>query len=862
MAQPRKTNWLATAALLLPTALCPTGPAARAQETPALPASQVGLTDRYGDPLPPGAVARLGTTRLRRRKCADNVSLSPDGRLLASTCAWDTLAGSAALFLWDRHTGRLLRQLGSYEPYHGHPFHCYVFAPEGKTILSGDGEGRCLHLWDVATGKELLRWKGSGTGLWAMAISPRGTTLACAEGMGIIRLWDMTARGAPRTIAASGGGQLTHLAFTADGKHLAAVSDRDEVRLLELADGKILRRFTIDNPGRLALAPDGRTVATASAEGLRLWDVATGKARVLTDEAGQKLFELCFCADGKTLLALESWGEMLHLWDVASAHGRRVRLLGAGGKMLEPAGLSPDGKVLVVHDYDTDGVLRLWDVDTGRPLLDHPGHTRPPGQLAFSPDGRVLTSHAPGDAVIRWDVAGARPLNRMEAPAEDLSSNYAFMRLSADGRWAALNEWTHVRLYDTRSGEMVRNIRWTPGKTADLAFSRAGDRLAVAVGDGMVRIWEVPSGRPVRVIDTNKRGPAVSWVRFTPDGRALATGNGTMRQPWSWPVEPTEGPLCVHLWGAVTGEHLGVMKAESQRWAETAFNADWQCCFSPDGRSLFVSNDGHLLVWDVANRREAEPLPPDDEAGNQALVSGPVAVSPDGRLLARLYNNGKLRLWEVASGRRVCQLDGEYSSIVFGPDGRTLATGCQADASILLWELPALFRAGGTAPAPGPAPWQDLAGDVRRAYRAMGWLAADPGAVQLLGARLRPVPSPEVGQVPRLLHELDSPDFATRERAMQELEEIGEPARGQLEAACAGAASAEARRRAQMVLDKLHPRSAERLREVRAVQVLEYVGTPPARRLLQRLARGAPGARLTQEAKAALERLDARSSQP
>ena len=154
----------------------------------------------------------------------------------------------------------------------------------------------------------------------------------------------------------------------------------------------------------------------------------------------------------------------------------------------------------------------------------------------------------------------------------------------------------------------------------------------------------------------------------------------------------------------------------------------------------------------------------------------------------------------------------------------------------------------------------DLAGDdAARAYQAVGRLAGSPAeALPWLREHLQPVPPVAVDgkRLDRLLSELDSDDFAVRERATKEIGEYGEFARPAFERVLSGQPSAEVRSRIEMLAEKCAPaRSPERLRALRAVEVLENLGTPEAQRLLERLATGAPEAGLTQEAKASLERL-------
>ena len=133
---------------------------------------------------------------------------------------------------------------------------------------------------------------------------------------------------------------------------------------------------------------------------------------------------------------------------------------------------------------------------------------------------------------------------------------------------------------------------------------------------------------------------------------------------------------------------------------------------------------------------------------------------------------------------------------------------------------------------------------------------ARPGpAVALLRDHLRPIPAVREHTVQRLLRELDSGEFATREKAASDLNEIADRAEPLLRKALAKKPSAEAKRRIERALEAAGPGAPARLREMRAVEVLERVGTPEARKLLDQLAEGAEGAYLTREAKAAIARM-------
>jgi hypothetical protein len=165
----------------------------------------------------------------------------------------------------------------------------------------------------------------------------------------------------------------------------------------------------------------------------------------------------------------------------------------------------------------------------------------------------------------------------------------------------------------------------------------------------------------------------------------------------------------------------------------------------------------------------------------------------------------------------------------------------------------------GLSPKALAAAWDDLAGgDAAQAFRAIASLAKFPAqSVPFLKARLKPVAPADPRRVAQLLTDLASDQAAVHQKASEELEKLGDLARKPLEKALAAKEPAKVRERIEKVLAKLDKAtlSSELLRSWRAIEVLEHIGTPEARQVLQALAKGAPEHRLTEEAQASLERL-------
>jgi hypothetical protein len=334
----------------------------------------------------------------------------------------------------------------------------------------------------------------------------------------------------------------------------------------------------------------------------------------------------------------------------------------------------------------------------------------------------------------------------------------------------------------------------------------------------------------------------VRRVAFAPDGRTLAGA-----------ITPSAQETLVKLWDVGLGK-------ERRSWSVNYIPHDLR--FSPDGRYMALSGRGPAItLWDVAAGREYCRL-----VVPGARESGALAFSPDGRLLATASGDGVIRLWEVATARERGRFGGHRvgtATLVFAPDGRRLASG-GLDNTALIWDVT------GVADEPKPvrlsaaeaaALWDNLAGaDAVKAHRAVWRLTAAPAdALPLLARQLRPAGADEA-RVRRLIADLDGADFERRGKAARELERLGDVAEAALRQALRGAASAEVRRRLGELLAKLEGPAVvpETLRALRGVEVLDHVGTPEARRLLRELAKGAPSARLTREARESLGRLERR----
>lgn len=838
-------------------------------------AKQVARTDVYGDPLPPGALARLGTIRLRHDHNYGYLAtaLSPDGKTLAT-------GGSRSLRLWSLADGKLLWQVR--ENYH---YGMMKFSPNGKWLfMSGE------NLLDPATGRLLVRFTEK---TYPLAFSPDSRLLVVMGKDDTLRLLE-TATG--KFVGSLKGPEKAAFAgvFTADGRRFIGLSHDKRMYHWDVDDRKLLKSVDMPIPQwrTLQFSPDGRTLAVTpySTEPVRLWDIDTGKERCrLQGEFSSANYGLAFSPDGRTLATdrgRENTMEgLISLWDTAT--GRLRHRFPIPRRSMGHLEFAVDGRTLV--STSSGARVRLWDSVTGKPLFERPSHDSDVHWVSFSPDSQTLVS-ASWDGTVRvWETATGRHLRELTPHTK---GGYQAVVLPDGKRVISTGYDGRIVVQDLQTGKVLQSMVPDPeeGKSKNVSntpvFAVSADgRSAVSykrteAGTTLFHVWDIATGRALQSRTSTLNA---HQLVFSQDARTLAShvsvtipsigarggadADKRKKRDEKQGIEGTSATQ-VQLQDAATGRQLLALTMPDRSAYRAAFAPDGRTVMTVTSRDLGERNQQAYTfrLWELASGKERWSLTNPETVYNWYVQE--IAFVPDGRGFVAALGDNTIRLFDVASGKELLRRSGHEApvrSLAFAPNGRSLASG-HADGTILLWDL--TLERPQHAPAAKPTDeqlqswWTDLAAaDAQKAHAAIWKLAACPQqALPLLSAWLRPVDPLPTEKLQSLLSELDSNDFARRREAAERLADLGEQAEPALRTALESNPSAEQKRRIEWLLSApCIVKSPAKLRDLRAVETLEYIGSLAACKILKKLAVGDPFARLTKEAKASLDRLAKRA---
>ncbi len=621
--------------------------------------------DLYGDPLPEGAKARLGTSRMRILTYSAPL-ITPDGKTLYAQ-------SNAGLLKLDPATGA--QQGKAPGQFYGTP-----------AVISADGK-RAAHVnydrvtvWETETGKVLAKVERRLPSTdSAASLSTDGNVLAIG-GIGdrvkkdpvTVLVWDVATDKEVKKIAVPQN-EYSSVAIASDGKTLATWGSHFDpdakgppdpetnpnrfVTFWSVADGKQLAKFRVGGyaPGTVVFSPDSSLVAVGSGNGsIDLVDPKTGTSKHLLLGRTRMGRWVAFSPDGTTLAATADDGSVQR-WKVADGsrlstteppttnlYNARVRALSAENSAVRGAAITGDIKFAITSG--DDGATLKWELATGKPV----------GTVTLRQPNSGFGGYQPA-AIFPQDVTRA------------------LVRDSGGG----------LGVHDLATGTQQYVIPVAYEGASSAAFSADGAKVVVASSSddtkklpARVTVWDVAAAK--KVADRELPGFGTISASITPDGKHLITA---ARKP----AEKGNGEFVVTAWEVATGAKKGEFSEEA------GFSNPYVAAASDNKTAAVVTARGKLIAVDLATGKVNKTL--DLKNGQPGLT--PV-FSPDGKRLAVVCQadygaaqNAPVHVLDWASGDikySFASPGGTPGVAMFSPDGKWLITG-SPDTTATVWDV-------------------------------------------------------------------------------------------------------------------------------------------------------------------------------
>jgi WD40 repeat protein len=581
------------------------------------------------------------------------VEFAPDGTMLATT------GNDHEVRLWDLASGRLQRVLQGSDQ-----VRVPRFSPDGKRLIAVTW-GRPATVWEVASGTILFRLTNSSP-RYAAGFSPDGRIIATGDSDGRVRLFDA------QTGAFSGRSKpydspQIFLAFSPDGRSIAygggeferdAANPDTTVWLWDLTTDQVtvLGRHDV-NVTSLAFSPDGKWLASASFNDLKLWDVEQEReiSRLELPPGLLRVFAVAFSPDGRQLAAggLRGTTPWAQLFDLSS--GKPVRALDGHSYIVHSIAFSPDGSRVATGS--ADGTAKVWPHEGVPDVLTLEGHDAPVWAVACSGDGHRIATGGLDQAVRVWDSISGALLHTIKTgfPVVSIALNRQGNRVITPSSGATATVW------DVTNGTPLLRLTGHSQTVMAVALSPDGRHLATTSKDHTARLWDATTGAAVGQFSGHTNW--VLAVAFSPEGRRLLTGSADRT---------------ARVWDLVTGQTMFVLPDHEDTVLSVAF--------SPDGQQAATGadrGDCGLRLWDLRTGKVRWK-----QSGHRDGISS-LSFSPDGRRLATTSGGTEIHsptewdpavvIWDVETGHDVFRFDWVHTNMIrvvtFSPDGSHLVSG-------------------------------------------------------------------------------------------------------------------------------------------------------------------------------------------
>jgi WD40 repeat protein/energy-coupling factor transporter ATP-binding protein EcfA2 len=594
------------------------------------------------------------------------ISFNPNGKTIA-TANWDK-----TVKLWATD-GTLLKTFKG----HTDEVNAVTFSRDGKLIASG-GKDKTVNVWRVNDGALLKTFQGHSAAISGVSFSLDGEAVASASEDGTVKLWTIYEGKLIKTLQ-SHNGQVKSVSFSPDGKLIASGGWdnppwKGKIKLWSL-DGTLLNTFDVDTGvlRSINFSNDGKTIVASGDNGsVKLLQIADGK--LLKDIKAHDAWVMgaTISRDGQTIASV-SIDKTVKLWTV---DGRLLKVLPGHNDAVYGVAFSPNGKTLATASADK--TVRLWSVDGSSLInliqsLDGEQGSAHLG-VSFSPDGKTLASASwdatEGDWTVKlWSTSG-----KLLKTLVGYGNSITTVTFNRDGKYIASASWDgRVKVWTiegelltefTEHGKPVNGMTSHPDGTRaavnGVSFSPDSKILASVGYDRNIRLWHL-DGTPLRVIP-NAHSDQIYRVSFSPDGKTLATA--------SW-------DRTVKIW-SFEGKLLQTFTGHGN-WL-------YGLSFSPNGKLLASAGlDRTVRLWNIEDGKLLKSW-----IGHNDGIRD-VSFSPDGKRIASASLDKTVKLWSVDGTllKIITGHNGEVYGLSFSPDSQTIASASW-DGSIKLWKAETL----------------------------------------------------------------------------------------------------------------------------------------------------------------------------
>ncbi len=783
---------------------------------------------------------RLGSSRWRHGELVGAIAFSRDGKRLASANF-----GDGWFAIWDAENGKILHRIEL------KPVTALALSEDGTSLaaITRDLWGAAVWVWKEGTEKprELIRRTEDAR---TLLFHKRHLWLGERRG---ISCWDLDGGTMLVDYKLKTPTRVTALAYYDGARPMVAAATASGVLVItasgENIDDALIAKKEIATT--VAFAPDGKSVAVGTDDGaLYVWAIKDGILEKRLDFRPHRVgvTSITYSPDGKQLISVCRAGEC-YRWDavtgdkVSKVVAKGAPPVAADASFTPALALSPDGKRLAGRFGPTedkvDRRLHIWNTANGEDfsLAAATGHSSAVQKMAFQSDGSFVSLGETGELFV-WNTKFGEVIHRELIPKENVNKT----AISAEGRVAFFDEERDIKDVDLKTGKqspLYPMSRWVYGA----AFS-PDSNLLVTIYFGRLGLWSVKNKSVTEVDLSMKR---VSRLAFSGDGKRMLLAD-----------EET-----IQVLNISTPEKICQL---------TNVRSDGPIALSANGQLAAIwTTKGGLRFFDANNGQEFPTR------NVELAVAHDLAFAPDGHSLVVATDEG-VRFLDPITGRELFgHLDGGQGAVTclaINRDGTLLATG-GVDGTVLLWDVRRMLHLGLVAqdgrlpllPEQRDFLWTELAStDPAISFSASSALFdGGKGTVAFFRDRLLTHKTP-VGneEQRRLLKQLADPDYKERAKAFAALKKIGRAAEPVLREAFRTETDEimHIRLRAflsELELDGIVTPKDERTRDLRVVQLLALMGTPPARELLSDLAEKGASKELRDDAQETLKRLKGRA---